>query len=70
MSVMKNYQNRGFGFSKVLRHMIWVYTVCLCMSMKIINFNTVYTVCILCHYGNTPIQTYRKFHLKKLKIFR
>ena len=22
------------------------------------------------HYENTPIQIYRKFHLKKLKIFR
>ena len=23
-----------------------------------------------CHYENTPIQIYRKFHLQKLKIFR
>ena len=25
---------------------------------------------VLCHYENTPIQIYRKFHLQKLKIFR
>ena len=24
----------------------------------------------LCHYKNTPIEIYRKFHLQKLKIFR
>ena len=31
-------------------------------SMALINQNS--------HYGNTPIQIYRKFHLQKLKIFR
>ena len=27
-------------------------------------------IIIISHYGNTPIQIYRNFHLKKLKIFR
>ena len=30
---------------------------------------TIKIIKIACHYGNTPIQIYRKFHLQKLKIF-
>ena len=37
---------------------------CHCLFLDVF-----YTVCTT-HYENTPIQTYRKFHLQKLKIFR
>ena len=48
----------------------------MCRNVRKRNFGHVHQENIqislvnIVYYENTPIQTYRKFHLQKLKIFR
>ena len=50
-------------WSNVSVHFLWILSMC---KLRPIIHKLIISQSVLCHYENTPIQIYRKFHLQKL----